>query len=67
MDTSVAAVTVKLVEPETPLRAAMIVVEPGLSAVASPIVPAALLIEATLGLAELQVTEVVRSCFEPSL
>jgi len=67
MDTSAAAVTVRLVVPDTPPRVAVIVVAPGLIAVARPTVPAALLRVAMAGSAELQVTCDDRSAFEPSL
>ena len=62
-----AAVTVKLVLPEMlPLVAEMLVL-PTVAALASPCEPAALLIVATLGADEDQVTWVVRFCVEPSL
>ena len=66
-DTRVAEVTVKEVEPDTPLSAAVIRVEPAATALASPKVPVTLLTVATLAVAELQVTRDVRSCFEPSV
>ena len=67
IDTRVAAVTVSVVEPETLSRVAMIVVEPALTVVASPMLADALLTDATAVLAELQVTDEETSCFEPSL
>lgn len=67
IDTRVAAVTVSAVEPDTLPRVAMIVVEPELSVVASPMLADALLMDATLALEELQVTVEETSCFEPSL
>ena len=67
METSVAAVTVRVIVPDTPPEVAVMVVEPALSAVASPMVLAVLLIEATAELDELQVTDAEISFFEPSL
>ena len=67
IDTSVALVTVSAVLADRPPRAAVIVVEPGLRAVASPADPAALLTEAIAVPVELQVTALVRSCVELSL
>jgi hypothetical protein len=61
MDTSVAGVTVSVVEPETFPSAAEIVVEPAVKEVATPLEPAALLIAAAAEL-DAQVTAVVRSC-----
>src|SRR5712692_11651405 len=63
----VAAVTVSVVLPETPPKVAVIVVVPAATDVARPFDPLALLIVATPGLDELQVTWVVRSCFVLSL
>jgi len=60
--TKVAGVTLKLVEPDIFPIFAVIMVDPGLAAVASP----ALLIEAAAAFAELQVTCAEISCFEPS-
>jgi hypothetical protein len=60
IDTRVAGVTFRVVEPDTPLMVAVMLVEPGLTAVTSPWEPAALLIEAIVG-AEFQVTVAVRS------
>jgi hypothetical protein len=59
-DTSVAGVTVRFVVVETLPDAAMIVVDPAATDVASPLEPAALLIDAALVLDELQVTVLVR-------
>lgn len=67
IDTKVAAVTVRVVDPETFPRVAVIVVEPALTVVASPGVLAALLTAAMAALEELQVTVEETSCFEPSL
>jgi hypothetical protein len=53
--------------PDTPPEVAVMVVEPALSAVASPMVLPVVLIDATAGLDELQVAVAVRFCFEPSL
>jgi hypothetical protein len=60
--TKVAAVTFRAVEPDICPSVALMVVEPGLAAVASP----ALLIEAAAAFAELQMTCDETSCFEPS-
>ena len=63
-DTSVAAVTVKFVDPDIPPRVALIAVEPGLSVVANPFDPGRLLTDATLATDELHETELVRSCVD---
>jgi hypothetical protein len=63
MDVSVAAVTVRLAIPETPLSVAVIVVEPLATPVASP----ELAIVAAAVLEEIQDTEFVRDCVEPSV
>ena len=62
MDTSVAELTVRVVDPEMLPDAAVIVVEPVATEAANPFEPAALLIVATPVLAELQVAAAVRSC-----
>jgi len=62
MDTSVAGVTVSVVDPDMLPDAAVIVVEPAATDVAKPLEPAALLIVATPPVNEPQVTAVVRSC-----
>jgi hypothetical protein len=62
MDTSVAGVTVRYVDPDIPPDVAMIVVDPVATEEAEPLELAALLIVATPVLDELQVTAVVRSC-----
>ena len=65
--TSVAAVTVSDAAGElTPLRLAVICVEPTPFASARPAEPPALPIVATAGFEEAQVTCEVRSCFDPS-
>ena len=61
MDTSVAAVTLNVVLPEIAPDVAVIVVTPTAAEVANPLEPAALLMVATAGLEELQVTDDVRS------
>ncbi len=61
IDSSVAFVTVAVVVPLTPPCVAVIVLWPGVSPVASPLLPAALLIVATPVLDDAQVTELVRS------
>jgi len=60
MDTSVAAVTVSVVDPDIPADVAVIVVEPVATEVALPLEPAALLMAATVAIDELQDTAVVR-------
>jgi hypothetical protein len=62
MDTSVAEVTVSVVDPDLPPDIALIVVEPAVAEVASPLDPAELLMAATAAVDEYQVTAVVRSC-----
>ncbi len=65
-DTSVAGVMVRETPPDTLPAEAMMIAEPGLTAVASPLEPAALLIPAT-PLEEFQVTEKLGSCAELSV
>ena len=65
-DTKVAGVTVRTVDPETTPAAAVIVADPGLTAVASPLEPDALLTEAVLA-EEVQATAAVRFCVELSV
>ncbi len=62
IDTSVggAVVTVRSVDPTTLPEFALIVLVPTASALASPCMPAALLIVATVELVEIQVTDGVR-------
>ena len=60
-DTSMAGVTVSVVDPEKPPNAAMIVVAPVATEVANPVVPAELLMVAAAGDDELHVTAAVRS------
>lgn len=67
IETKVAAVTVRVVEPDTLPRVAVIDEDPTLSAVANPIEPAALMIEATPVVEDFQDTDVVRSCVELSV
>ena len=67
IDTRVAGVTVKVVDPETAALAAIIVVDPGLTAVANPLEPDALLTEATVVAEEVQATVAVRFCVELSV
>jgi hypothetical protein len=62
IDSSVAEVTVKVAEPESPPDVAVIVVEPAAADVARPLEPAVLLMAATPEDDEFQVTAVVRSC-----
>jgi hypothetical protein len=61
IETSSMRVTVRVVEPEIPSCIAVTVVEPVPTEEATPLEPAALLIEATEGSDELQVTVCVRS------
>src|SRR6185437_11732473 len=62
IDTSVAAVTVRVVEPESLARLAVMVTVPGLRVVPSPSYPEALLTAATVGSEVLQTAVRVRSC-----
>jgi hypothetical protein len=62
MNTSIAGVTVRAVDPDMLPDVAVIVVEPVAMAEANPFEPAALLIVAAARADELQVTAVVRSC-----
>jgi hypothetical protein len=62
MDTSVAGVTVRVVDPDMPPEVAVIVVDPVATEKADPLEPAALLIVATVRSDELQATSVVKSC-----
>jgi hypothetical protein len=66
IETSVAAVTVSVVEPETAPDAAVMVAAPAAIADADPLDPAALLIDAIAALEELQVADAVRSWVELS-
>jgi hypothetical protein len=66
IDASVAVVIVSVVEPEMLPVAAVMIAEPSAKAIAVPLEPTALLIYATAKLDELQATDVVRSCVEPS-
>ncbi len=61
-ETSVAGVTVSVVDPDIEPDAAVIVVEPAATGVASPIEPAVLLIFAIDVADEVQATDVVRFC-----
>ena len=62
MDTSVAELTVRVVEPEMRPEAAVIVAVPAATGVTCPLEPAALLIVATDVFDELHVTDAVISC-----
>jgi hypothetical protein len=62
METSVAGVIVSAVDPDMLPNAAVIVVVPAVTEVASPCEPAALLMAATPTTDELQATAVVRFC-----
>jgi hypothetical protein len=66
MDTSVAAVTVSVVDPDAPPNIAVMVVAPADADVARPLEPDALLMVATPAVNEFQVTDVVRFCVVPS-
>ncbi len=61
-ETSVAGVTVRVVDPEMLPEVAVIVAVPAAADTASPLEPAVLLIDATPVLDEFQVTVDVRSC-----
>src|ERR1700691_2037097 len=69
IETRVAGVTLRGVEPNTPFKSAVIVVEPGFIAVASPLElePGTLVIDATVVPEVLHVTRLVRSCVELSV
>ena len=62
MDTSVAEVTVRVVDPDMLPDVAVIVVEPAAAEVANPLEPVVLLMAATAVLDEFQVTVVDRFC-----
>ena len=62
MDTSVSEVTVNVVDPDILPDVAVIVVEPAVVELASPLEPAALLMAATAADDEFQVTDAVKSC-----
>jgi hypothetical protein len=66
MDTSVAAVTVSVVDPDVLPNVAVMVVAPADADVARPLEPDALLMVATPAVNEFQVTDVVRFCVVPS-
>jgi hypothetical protein len=66
MDTSVAGVTVRVVDPVMLPAAAVIVDEPVANEVANPLLPAALLMAAMAVLDELHAVVVVRFCVVPS-
>mgnify|MGYP001605579429 FL=1 len=66
IETSVAEVTVSVVLLVTDPSAAVITAEPAVTGVARPLEPAALLIVATVVVAELQVTDAVTSWLELS-
>ena len=66
MDTSVAEVTVSVVDPDILPDVAVIVVEPAATDVALPLEPAALLMAATVVDDDFQVADVVRFCVELS-
>ncbi len=63
-DTTVAAVTVSGVVPEIAPTVAVIVVDPGVTAVDRPLNPVALLTVATAGVDELHTAMVVTSCVD---
>ena len=67
METSTAGVTVNELDPDNPAIDALIVTEPGVSAVLSPVAPTLLLTAAMVESEELQFTTLVKSCFELSL
>ncbi len=65
-DTRVAGLMVSEPEPEMLPDTAVIVVDPAATDVAKPLDPATLLIVAAVVFEELQVTEAVKFCVEPS-
>ena len=65
--TSAAGVTVNVVLPEISPDVAVTVVMPAATDVASPLKPTALLMVATVGTEEVQVTDNVRSCVGPAV
>jgi hypothetical protein len=65
-ETSVAGLTVKVAELVTPLRAAVMLLDPELTAVATPALPELLLTVATAGVPDVHVTDPVRSWVAPS-
>ena len=67
IETRAAAPTVSVAEPLTEPRVAVMVVCPEPALVASPFVPAELLMVATAAAVELQVTVVVMFCVLPSV
>lgn len=67
IETRVAALTVSVVEPVTPLSVAEIVVEPMFAVDARPCEPAALLMVATSVSLEAQVIVAVRFCVDASV
>jgi hypothetical protein len=67
IETSPAVLTVRLVEPVTDPRVAVMVVCPVPALVASPFIPAELLMVATAAVFELQLTVVVMFCVLPSV
>ena len=68
IDTSVAAVTVRATDGEVmPIAVAVMLLVPSVAEVARPLVPEALLIVATAGVADAQVTAVVNSWVELSV
>jgi len=62
IDTSAAALMVRVTEEDTPFKVIPIVVVPALLLVARPCLPAELLIVATLAVVELQCPAAVTSC-----
>jgi hypothetical protein len=67
METKVGPVTVMVVEAEMEAEVAVMVAVPCPELVASPLLPTALLMIATVAEDELQVATVVRSCVLPSV
>jgi hypothetical protein len=67
MEDSATALTVSVVEPVIDPSVAVMVVCPVRTLVASPFVPAALLIVATAGVVDVQVTAPVMFCVLPSV
>jgi hypothetical protein len=66
MDTNATGLTVRVTEEETAFKVTPIVVVPTLLLVASPCLPAELLMVATAALVEVQCPVLVTSCVVPS-
>ena len=67
IETRVAGVTVRVVDPEMLPEVAVIVTDPRLMPLASPLEPDALLTDATVLSEDVQLTDAVRFCVELSV